>query len=57
MSAIKKYFKTKKEAIEVAKERRKINNTYTIQVFKKPKGTRHHGMYAVCTYLDFINTY
>ena len=57
MSAIKKYFKTKKEAIEVAKERRKINNTYTIQGFKKPKCTRHHGMYAVCTYLDFINTY
>lgn len=57
MSATKKYFKTKKEAVEVAKERRKINNTYAIQVFKMPKGTRHHGMYAVCTYLEFINTY
>ena len=57
MSAIKKYFKTKKEAIEVAKERRKIKDTYIISVFKMPKGSRHHGMYAVCTYLEFINTY
>lgn len=57
MSAIKKYFKTKKEAVEVAKERRKIKDTCMISVFKMPKGSRRHGMYAVCTYLEFINTY
>jgi len=56
MSAIKKYFKTKKEAFEALEKRRK-SYLDGLRVFKMPKGTRHHGMYAVCTYLEYINTY
>jgi hypothetical protein len=28
----------------------------TYGVFKMPKGTRHHGEYAVCTEFEWLNT-
>lgn len=53
MSAIKKYFKTKKEAI-VAYEKRRAAD-YGAHIFKMPKGTRKHGWYVICTHLEFIS--
>lgn len=52
----KKYFKTKRAAQKAAEE---YNKPYGrgIGVFKMPKGSRHTGMFAVCTYLEWLNTY
>lgn len=50
----KKYFKTKQEAFKACEERRKENPF--VKVFKMSKGTRHHGMYAVCTEFEWLNT-
>ena len=52
----RKYFKSKKEAIKTCEER---NKSYGkgIEVFKMPKGSRHSGQYAVCTYIEYLNTY
>lgn len=50
---MKKYFKTRKEAVEEASRR----NWKNCHVFKMPKGTRHHGEYAVCSHIEFLNTY
>lgn len=47
---MKKYFTSRKEAMAAAKER----NT---ECFKMPKGTRHAGKYAVCSRLEYLNTY
>lgn len=50
----RKYFKSLKEA----KEALKTKNPYCgYSIFKMPKGTRKHGWYAVCTELEFLNTY
>ena len=51
---MKKYFKTKKEALKACEERRKTNPA--IGVFKMSKGTRHHGEYAVCSEFEWLNT-
>ena len=52
---MKKYFKTKKEAnTEKAKRIQAGNN---VSVFKMPKGTRHAGEFAVCSLIEFLNTY
>lgn len=50
---MKKYYKSKNEAIEAAKKR----NDPTIKAWKMPKGTRHAGQYAVCDELEYLNTY
>lgn len=52
----KKYYTSKKEAIKACEERNKPYGN-GLEVFKMPKGTRHHGEYAVCTRLEYINTY
>jgi len=53
----KKYFKNKKEAIEVRDKRNAGKGIEWYKVFKMPKGTRHHGEYAVCSEMEWLNTY
>ena len=53
MSPRKKYYDTKKEAMKV----RDSLNDPMMHVFKMPKGTRHHGKYAVCDELEYLNTH
>jgi hypothetical protein len=53
---MKKYFKTKREAEKVCAERNEQEHTEKYKVFKMSKGTRHHGEYAVCTEMDYLNT-
>ena len=53
----RKYFKNKKEAIQTCKERNTEERTSRYKVFKMSKGTRHHGEFAVCTELEWLNTY
>lgn len=55
MSRIKKYFKDLAEARAVLKERKKRDPS--LGIHKMPKGTRQHGMYAVCSYFEWLNTY
>ena len=54
----RKYFKSRKEALKACEER---NKTYgsgkEISVYKMPKGSRHSGQYAVCSYIEYLNTY
>lgn len=57
MAALKKYFKTRKEATWVCVERNRRCGGYVYGVYRMPKGTRHHGEYAVCTYVEYLNTY
>lgn len=52
----KKYFNTKKEA-QKAKYERLQNVEQGLQVFKMPKGTRKSGKFAVCTEIEYLNTY
>ena len=54
----RKYFASKKEALNACEER---NNNFgsgkEISVYKMPKGSRHSGQYAVCSYIEYLNTY
>ena len=52
----KKYFKTKKEAIEALNvyDPKRI---YDLQVFKMAKGSRKAGWYVVCDFTEYLNTY
>lgn len=54
---MKKYFKTKREALKVCSERNKGKGIKWYNVFKMPKGTRNHGKFAVCSEMEFLNTY
>ena len=54
---MKKYFKNKKDALSEAKRRNEQKCVEWYKVFKMPKGTRHHGEYAVCSEMEFLNTY
>ena len=54
---MKKYFKTKREAIKERDARNERENTNRYGVFKMSKGTRHHGEFAVCTEMEWLNTY
>ena len=54
---MKKYFDNKKDAIKAAKERNNGKGVEWYKVFKMPKGTRNHGKYAVCSELEYLNTY
>ena len=58
---MKKYFKTRIEARKALAERKAKDpngiSTYGLNIFKMPRGTRHAGQFAVCTHLDWINTY
>lgn len=50
---MKKYHKTLKEARQALKESRNPS----LQIYKMPEGTRKVGWYAVCTDLEYLNTY
>lgn len=52
----KKYFKSKKEALNALNQYNE-KGFYGLHVYKMPKGTRKAGWYAVCTEIDFFNTY
>lgn len=52
---MKKYFKNKKEALQAAESRNGHMFRPTEDVHKMPKGTRHHGMYYVGSYLEWLN--
>lgn len=52
----KKYFETKDYAIKAMNERSK-NGERNLHVFKMPKGTRMCGKFAVCTEIEYLNTY
>lgn len=56
-SIMKKYFKTRKEALQVCAQRNERSNCNYFKVFKMPKGTRHHDEFAVCSYMEYLNTY
>ena len=51
----RKYFTSKREAIKACEER---NKPYVkgIEVYKMLKGSRHSGQYAVCTYIEYLNS-
>ena len=54
----RKYFKSKKEALKECEERNKtFGSGRDIGVYKMPKGSRHSGQYAVCNYIEYLNTY
>lgn len=53
---MQKYFKSKAEANR-AKLDRDPQGYKGLHVFKMPKGTRKAGWFAVCTELDYLNTY
>lgn len=53
---MKKYYKTKNEANKA----RVISDPHGVKglhVFKMPRGTRKAGWFAVCTEIDYLNTY
>ena len=51
----RKYFKSRKEAINAREERNKPYGK-GIEVHKMPKGSRHSGQYAVCTFIEYLNS-
>ena len=54
----RKYFKSRKEALKACEERNKtFGSGRDIGVYKMPKGSRHSGQYAVCGYIEYLNTY
>lgn len=55
--ANRKYFKTKREATKECMYRNTERMCQDLEVFKMPKGTKHAGEYAVCTYMEYLNTY
>ena len=56
MARRKKYFDTKRQAIAACKLY-ELQGDYGLGVYKMPKGSRHSGKYAVCSYIEYVNTY
>lgn len=54
---MKKYFKSKSEAKAALAKRKNKSLACCDGIFKMPKGSRHAGEYAVCTELEYLNTY
>lgn len=52
---MKKYYAKKAEAISVKKQREARGEH--VQVFKMPKGSRKSGFFAVCSEIEYLNTY
>lgn len=52
---MKKYFDTKKEANRALNERLTANPF--LHVFRMSKGSRRAGKWAVCTEMEYLNTY
>lgn len=50
----KRYYESKADAVRAAKA---LNGDYGhgYEVHRQPKGTRHHGMYYVGMYLEWLN--
>lgn len=55
MAREKKYFKKLSDAKKALAERKKTRTD--VDIYKMSKGTRHHGEYAVCSYMEWLNTY
>ena len=55
MAREKKYFKKLSDARKALAERKKARTD--IDIYKMSKGTRHSGEYAVCSYMEWLNTY
>jgi len=53
----RKYFKSKDEARKALSERKRNDISCCDEIFKMPKGTRHAGQYAVCSHMEYLNTY
>lgn len=53
---MRKYFDSKKEAVK-AKDIRTKQGYTGLHVFKMPKGSKRSGKYAVCTEIEYLNTY
>ena len=54
----RKYFKSRKEALKACEERNKtFGSGKEVSVYKMPKGSRHSVQYAVCDYIEYLNTY
>ena len=53
--ARRKYFKRLADARKELTERRKTSTD--VDIYKMHMGTRHHGEYAVCSYMEYLNTY
>ena len=51
----RKYFKVLGEARKALKERSQTKRD--IDIYKMPKGCRHSGEYAVCSYMEYLNSY
>ncbi|MBQ5454759.1 MAG: hypothetical protein IIT63_02915 [Prevotella sp.] len=54
MSPKKKYHKSLKAARAALA---KTNPALGMHIYKMPKGTRHHGEYAVCDEMEYLNTH
>ena len=54
---MRKYFKTRIEARKALVQRKSKDRFCSDEIFKMPKGTRRAGEYAVCTHLEYLNTY
>lgn len=52
----RKYFKTRREAVAACAEQNRGKSVEWYKVFLMPKGTRHHGEYAVCSEMEYLNT-
>lgn len=53
----RKYFETRKEALQECERRNRGMRIQYYRVFKMPKGTRNHGKFAVCSEFEYLNTY
>lgn len=53
----RKYFKSKSEANKARTARNEEKHTDMYHVYRMPKGSRKAGWYAVCTYIEYVNTY
>lgn len=56
MATKKKYFATKSEANKALKTY-DPTGCYGLHVWRMPKGTRRAGQFAVCTEIEYLNTY
>lgn len=52
----RKYYATK-AAANKARQQRIAEGEYGINVYRMPKGSRHAGQFAVCSYVEYLNTY
>jgi hypothetical protein len=54
---MKKKYSSTKQSARKAKNERIEKGEPGLQVFKMPKGTRYTGKFAVCTEIEYLNTY